>query len=161
MVKISSEKIREGIEHSLKKSSEHLQGAEALIAINSLNDAVALTEFAIEEFGRAVALREKLETGSNELDRDLRKNHDYKYDKAWTILPEELKIIYEQNWYWEGWWDNWWGAPRKDKISHEARLNAVFVNYVKGEWKTGIKVDNRKLEILIRRIREYIESFGR
>ena len=64
-VTISSTKMREGIEHSLKKCCEHLLGAEALISINNLNDAVVLTGFAIEEFGRPVALGEKLELGSD------------------------------------------------------------------------------------------------
>lgn len=63
-IKIPLEKLRGGIQYSLKKSEEHLVRAGVLIERNLLSGAVALIEFAIEEFGRAQAFREKLRKGS-------------------------------------------------------------------------------------------------
>ena len=57
-VRIPSEKIAEGIRVSLEKTEEHLAGAKVLIENKNINNAIVLVEFAVEEFGRAVALRD-------------------------------------------------------------------------------------------------------
>jgi len=66
-----------------------------LISIESFEDAVILIRFAVEEFGKAVALRENLEKGNEQVEDDLFKNHPYKEAKASSVLPGDLKIIYE------------------------------------------------------------------
>ena len=96
--KIPKAKIEEGIKLSLKKSIEHLDGVNALIDKNLLNDSVALMEFAIEEFGRAVYLRERLQLGLETFGDSIqhgKKAHDLKYEKAFTVLPEDLKTIWK------------------------------------------------------------------
>src|SRR3989337_3344414 len=93
--KIPTAKMQEGIKLSLKKSIEHLDGAEALINKNLLNDSVALIQFAIEEFGRAVILRNMLRDGLETVERNLWYNHDHKYDTAFTVLPKDLQTIWE------------------------------------------------------------------
>ena len=164
------EKIREGIGHALRKSEEHLSNAELLISKNSLCDAVALIEFSIEEFGRAVALREKLNAGSKDVERSLFSSHDYKYEKAWTVLPEELKTIYEGTFDTAVLGEATLGemalgetvsGVEKETISPRTRLDATFVNYDEHEkeWKVGVPAEKEKLEIIIKGIREHIRSF--
>lgn len=159
-IRISLEKIREGIEHALRKSAQHLAGAQACISEDIFDGAIALIEFAVEEFGRAVALREKLETGSEVVEKKLFESHVYKYNKAWTVLPSELKTVYE------GSFDVTIFDPAifdagKESISPGTRLEAIFVGYneVTGEWKTGIRANKQKLERLVEAIREHINNF--
>jgi len=169
-IKIPLEKLREGIQYSLKKSEEHLVGAEVLIERNLLSGAVALIEFAIEEFGRAQALREKLRKGSEDVERSLFSSHDYKYEKAWTVLPEELKTIYEGTFDTAVLGEATLGemalgetvsGVEKETISPRTRLDATFVNYDEHEkeWKVGVPAEKEKLEIIIKGIREHIRSF--
>jgi AbiV family abortive infection protein len=160
-IKIAVKKIREGMKLALEKCNEHLVAAETLISKESLNDAVALIEFAIEEFGRAVALKEILKKSSNEVEEELFKNHEYKYNKAWSVLPEELKTIYE------GTFDVAQFSKTdfdvgKETISPRTRLDAVFVDYdVKLEkWKTGVRADGETLKNVIEGLREGLKAFG-
>jgi hypothetical protein len=94
-MKIPLVKIGEGIKLALRKCDEHLDGAEILADNGILSGAVALLEFAIEEFGRAVALIERHKVGSENIERKVFSDHEYKYDKAWTSVPANLKTIYE------------------------------------------------------------------
>lgn len=91
---IPLDKIQEGILISLRKCEEHLSAAELLIQKDFANDAVALVEFALEELGRAVVLRDKLKDRNENIENELFTSHPFKYNKAWSILPEDLKTIY-------------------------------------------------------------------
>lgn len=158
-IRIPLDKIKEGIEHSLNKSSQHLEGAEACISIGNLDAAVILLEFAIEEFGRAVVLRENYKASSGEVDSKLERDHNYKYDKAWTVLPPELKHITH------GMFDPNFFDPRMfdtgRQISHSARLEAAFVRYDKtfGKWRTAVQANERLVTRLIDGIRQQIKNF--
>lgn len=94
-MKIPLTKIEQGIKLALEKCDEHLASAEILASKGALSDAVVSLEFAIEEFGRAVALIEKHKLDSEDVEKKLFNDHDYKYNKAWTVLPASLKTIYE------------------------------------------------------------------
>ena len=160
-MRISLKKIREGVEHSLEKSTQHLEGAEACLSEDIFDGAVALIEYSVEEFGRAVALREKLETGSEEVERKLFWSHEYKYNKAWTVLPNDLKIIYEGTFATAVLGDEAVFEVGKESISPRTRLDAIFVNYDESldAWKTGIQANKQKLNRIIEGIRGYIVNF--
>lgn len=159
-VKIPSEKIAEGIKVSLERTEEHLAGAEVLIENKNMNNAVVLVEFAIEEFGRAVALKEKLQKRSEDVESILFTNHDYKYDKAWSVLPIEMKTIYEGSFSPLDFHPDDFDTE-SETISPRIRLDATFVNYdeVTQEWKKGIQADPEKLVNIITKIREEIANF--
>ena len=65
---IRVEKIKEGVELSKQKCVDHLNSAELLASNKLAGVAVINLEFAIEEFGRAVALNECLKNGSTIVD---------------------------------------------------------------------------------------------
>jgi AbiV family abortive infection protein len=159
-VKIPSEKIAEGIKVSLEKTEEHLAGAEVLIENKNINNAVVLVEFAIEEFGRAVALREKLQERSEDVEIYLFTKHVYKYDKAWSVLPIEMKTIYEGSFSPLDFPPDEFDAG-SETMSPRTHLDATFVNYdkVTQEWKKGIQADPERLASIITKIREEIANF--
>ena len=158
-IKISLTKTREGIKLALEKCEEHLASAEILTTRDDLSNAAALIEFAIEEFGRAVALIEKLKTGSEEIDRKLFTSHDYKYEKAWTVLSSDLKTVYEGTFDVSAFNKAYFDVG-KETISPRTRLDATYVNYDEKnqEWKVGIRADKEKLRSIINGIRESIKN---
>ena len=160
-IRIKLEIIAKGISLALEKAEQHFSSAEALVSMDSLDDAIILIEFGIEEFGRAVALREKLKQGSEEIEKDLLRSHKYKYDKAWSVLPQELKTIYQGN------FDPAIFDPRifdagRETISPATRLDAGFVNYdpQSKEWKTGVRVETEKIQQIIEEFRKRIKKFS-
>lgn len=169
--KISKTKIEEGIAISLKKAVRHLDAAEVLINNNFLDNAVASIEFAIEEFGRAVYLRERLQMGSETIERSLETDHWLKYNKAFFVLPTDLKTIWESTIFGafpKGWWPKnywpkgWWGERIvKEAISPFTRLNAIFTYFDEKTqtWHNGINADGKKLMSIINALREYIGDF--
>jgi hypothetical protein len=172
LIPISKAKIEEGIAISLKKAQEHLDGAELLASKNLRNDAIALIEFAIEEFGRAVYLRERLHLGLENIEWCLehgREAHDFKYENAFFVLPNDLKTIWEQTLggyfgnYWGNYYPkNWWGGRTvKKTISPSARLDALFPKFDEKTktWHNGIEVDDKKIRSLIDELRENIRAF--
>jgi hypothetical protein len=103
-IKISQEKLRTGIAISLDNSLKHLDGTEVLIERNFLDCAVILIGFAIEEFGRAVYLRERLQKGLETIEEVLERSHKLKYERAFSVLSPELRTIWKVTFggYWGG-----------------------------------------------------------
>jgi AbiV family abortive infection protein len=137
-IKIPLPKIKEGIKLAFQKCDEHLRSAEILASKGALPNAVVCLEFGIEEFGRAIALIEEHKAGSEDIETKLFTDHDYKYNKAWTVLPQSLKTIYE------GSFDPAIFDPNifdvgKETISPRTRLDATYVSYDKklksGKWE--------------------------
>jgi len=167
-MKISRTKIEEGIKVSQEKSIRHLDAAEMLIYNDFLDNAVASIEFAIEEFGRAVYLRERLHLGLETIEKSLETDHSLKYNKAFSILPTELKTIWQGftpfpkgTWHENYWPRGFWGG-KKETISHSARLNAIFTRFDEKTqtWYSGINTDKRKLEDIVNKLKEYIRNFN-
>ena len=148
-----------GIILALRMSRQKLDDAELLISIESFEDAVILIQFAVEEFGKAVALRENLEKGNEQVEDDLFKNHPYKEAKAWSVLPGDLKTIYEGTFSPQAFSAQDFDAG-KETISHKTRINATFVDWVAGNWKTGVQAEPDKLLRLIKGLRKEIEDFN-
>jgi AbiV family abortive infection protein len=178
--KIPTAKIREGIPVTLKKALEHLYGAEALIGNNLLNDAVALIEFAIEEFGRAVILRDMVGANIETIEeKRCWYNHDYKYNAAFTKLPKELKTIWDgmiplkgmiaRAYIASAFHPSAYCTARRSRyvrgkgevVSPTTRCEAVFIDYdeTKQKWKNGIRANRAKLELVIAELKEHIRDF--
>jgi len=162
-IKISQNKLRDGIAISLDNSLKHLDGVEALIEKGFLDCAVILIWFAIEEFGRAVYLRERLQKGLETIEESLEKSHKLKYDKAFSVLPENLKIIWFRsfqpllvplfplNFF----------PHKKEILSPSTRLRPVYLHFDEKTqmWQSGIKADKEKLKKIVSIMKEYIVKF--
>lgn len=134
--RIPRAKIEEGIKFSLQKAEKHLGAAELLIENSFPDNAVAAIEFAIEEFGRAIYLRERLNKGLETIENTLETSHKLKYDKAFSVLSQDLKTIWEDTLfsafpkgYWpKGYWpEGYWGERIvKETISPHTRLRHFY-----------------------------------
>jgi len=166
--RISKEKLKEGITVSLKKCTKHIDGAETLINNDFLDDAIALIEFAIEDFGRAVYLRERLQTDLETIEKSLETDHWLKYNKAFSVLPLELKTIWENtisnfpkghfptNYFPKGHF-----PIMKGTISPSTRLEAIFPYYddKTQTWRSGINADREMLKTIVEKLRENVKAF--
>lgn len=157
--KIPLTDLPSGIILALRTSAQKLDDAELLISKESFEDAVILIQFALEEFGKAVVLRENLEKGNEQVGDDVFRNHPYKEDKAWSVLPSDLKTIYEGTFSPQDFSSQDFDTC-KETISHKTRINATFVDWVAGNWKTGIQAEPDKLIRLIKGLRKEIEDFS-
>lgn|SRR4030067_2235438 len=172
-IKISQDKLRNGIALSLDSSLKHLDGATALIERNCLDCAVILTWFAIEEFGRAVYLRERLNKRLDTIEEALERNHKLKYEKAFSVLPPELKTIWKEThggyWgrgdYWgRGYWGGgYWGESTKmETLSPSTRLKPIYLHFDEKtqNWERGILADKEKLKQIVSRMKDCILEFN-
>jgi len=162
--KISKAKIEEGIVISLHTAKKHLDAAELLINNNFLDNAVNSIEFAIEEFGRAVYLRERLDNGLETIEKALEKDHWLKYNKAFSVLSLELKTIWESTInlsFPTRYFPKGFLPTVKETISPYTRLNAIFTYYNEETqtWQSGVKTDGKKLMAIVNEIRDNILLF--
>jgi hypothetical protein len=173
--RISKTGLEEGIAISLKTAARHLDAAEVLVNNNLLDNAVASIEFAIEEFGRAVYLRERLQIGLETIEKSLetgRRAHELKYDKAFSVLPTDLKTIWEDTiygyfpkgyWLKNYWHRGYWGERTvHETISPSTRLDAIFTYFDEKTqtWHNGINADERKIKAIVNALRKTIRDFS-
>ena len=163
-IKISQDKLREGIAISLDNSLKHLDGVEALVEKDLLDCAVILIGFAIEEFGRAVYLRERLQLGKDTIEQSIqigKKAHYLKYEKAFSLLPKKLETI----WSFSNPLLHMTYFPffpyKKEVISPSTRLKPIYLHFDEKTqtWQRGILADKEKLKGIVNEIKEYIAKF--
>jgi AbiV family abortive infection protein len=94
-------RMQEGIDLCKTNISDFLKDARLILAQNRLNHAYVITEFAVEEFGKAAILKEAWATSSTDpivLGENVFTSHKGKSAKAWTVLDPN----YRRFWYFFG-----------------------------------------------------------
>jgi len=144
--------IKVGIKISIESCRRHLIAAEVLISNGLAENAIIQIEFAIEEFGRAIYLRNKLATSDFQIEYALNRDHQLKYNQAWTVIDPKYKTVYE------GSFDPSVFDPAifdtGETISPSTRINATFAQYRNNKWQLGVKADPRKLMEIVKKLRE-------
>jgi AbiV family abortive infection protein len=153
---IPKAKIQEGIDLCKSNVVDFLKDAKLIIAEKRLNHAYVMVEFAIEEFGKAILLKEALEQNKSDpiiVKESVFKSHKQKDEKAWNVLDSKYKTIYD-----EGDFDDD-GFDYKDfvtdtKAGHETRLHCAFVDFCYGNWYLGRNIKENLLNDLIKHIED-------
>lgn len=161
-IDIPKDNIQQGIAISLDTAQRHLECSKFLVEKGFHQNAVEIIEHAIEEFGRAVYLRERLEKGLETISSYIQTKHDLKYNKAFTVLPPKLKIIWEfPTQLSEAYINTDLSLRYNEHITHKKREDVVFVKYNERtkQWQNGIMVDGKKLAAIIEEIRNCILEF--
>lgn len=169
VIKISEEKIKKGITLSLEKSSKYLNSIKVLTQNECFDCIAILLYFAIEEFGRAVYLRNRLKEGKKSIEKDLqfgRKGHDLKYEYAFSVLPENLKNIFiginpsaEINPFIDMPWSLF--GLKVQQINPATRLKAGYLNFNENlqDWETDIPISKEIVKETIIEMEKSILSF--
>lgn len=147
--------VQKGIEACRINASAYLDDARMILSKGRCEHAYVSVQLAIEEFGKAVILKERREEAFKkpgiwhvEVESKVfggPRSHKYKAKKAWTLLDPKLKILHKR-------------LPRLDRAdteaSHSTRLECAFVNFYEESqlWWLGPVIDKPKLERLIENV---------
>ena len=153
--KIPREKLGEGIELCKKNALDYLQDAKLIIEEKRFNHAYVSVQFAIEELGKIIMLREALKESVEDpilVKESVFKSHKGKSEKAWSFLDPKYKTIFD-----EGDFDDEDFHPRdfhtNTKASHSTRLDCAFVDFESG-WYVGRDIKEELLTKLVK----YVET---
>jgi len=134
---------------------DFLRDATTIIEEGRLNHAYVSVEFAIEELGKIVMLKEALNSSKDDpilVGERVFKSHKGKPEKTFTVLDPEFKTIYgglfDPNIFDPSIFDT-----ATTKVSHRTRLKCAFVDY-NGDWHIGQPIDKNRLIALINHIKE-------
>jgi AbiV family abortive infection protein len=155
-IEIPIAQVPHGIELCKQNIADFLEDAKNIIERGKLYHAYVSFEFALEEFGKIIMLKEALSnslgndkiTVGNELFR-----HDRKCDKAIEKLGNEFKSVFDMNWFLRETLriaPLWFGT----KTSHTTRTDCAFVGYKNGNWTIGARIDQIKFTKLINQLEE-------
>lgn len=136
---IPRDRVEEGLSLCRRQISDLVDTARIILRGDTaglyLRFVYLLLQYAIEEFGKALMLKEEFLRNSSETLRfDKWVSHEYKFNKAWDVLDKGLKVVHE------GAFDTSAFDPAifdtNVEASHRLRLEAGYVDYVerKGEW---------------------------
>lgn len=163
---IQRNKIQQGIDLCKENIFAFLETAQSLLDTNNLNHATISAEFAIEEFGKILMIRDACKSGSDpvQVPNQVFTSHEDKSDRAWRkndlyALDPRYKMISKG------------GFERSDNgkqgfsrsftqainITHDIRKECAFVDYCEDEglWYLGHpEIDEVKLQNLIDHVKE-------
>lgn len=131
--------LRRGIMTCLCVSSLRLAEAESLLAAGFLTQAGVVFSFAVEEFGKAVMLRDAFRSGDDPVEVEDFYDHKVKLEAASTLIPQEHLLLTS-------------GAFQADAFQGDAfdigistsfktRCDGLYVGWREGEWQYGAKVE--------------------
>lgn len=155
------------IEMCLLNSSQFLVDASLIHSHkkrSKYDHSVASVQFAIEELGKSSILRKKLqETEENiiEVPNNLfggRGSHQLKETEAWTILSPELRVLARKA-FEPDCFDPRFFVTEDVELSHEERLQCLFVNFKDDIPTLGVAVESDKFVKLLKGIEKEINKF--
>jgi len=150
--------VQKGMEYCRMNSLSYLDDARMILDKGRSGHAYLSVQLAIEELGKALILKEKMEKASKtpgmwhiEIKRMEWINHQHKTRKAWTLLNPKLKDLHKR-------------IPRLEGInteaSHKTRLECAYVDFYEEPqlWGVGPVIDTPKLEALIANIEKILRD---
>lgn len=159
-------KIQQGVDLCKKNIFVFLSTAEILLKSDNLGHAAMNVEFAIEEFGKALMLKDEYEkrTDPVQVADSVFRSHHRKSERAWksgdpSALDSKFKMISDGGF--ERSDDGKQGFSRAFtqviNITHYIRLECAFVDYDNSEndWFLGhVEITKERLRNLLEHIRE-------
>jgi AbiV family abortive infection protein len=132
-----------GIRLCKENIANFLSDARSILTNGKTYHAYVSFEFALEEFGKIVMLKEALNdpnnlTGIAQVDEIVFTSHRDKCDKAIKVLGKDFETLYDGIWV-KGLWvpGIWYEA--ETEVGHNTRLKCAFVDYANNDWTIGEK----------------------
>lgn len=143
--------IQEGIGPCKSNITNFLNDAKLIIAENRLCHALISVEFAIEELGKVLVLRDAMKQDSKNMVRVegwVFGSHHRKSEIVWEFLDPKYKTVFDEGvWDDEIWERGMWET--NTKISHETRCDCAFVDFISPKWLLGRDIKQGLLAELI------------
>jgi len=147
--------MQDGIDLCKKNIQNFLEDARLLVEHGRMNHAYVSVQFAIEELGKIVMLKESFENSKADpilVAWKVFRSHKAKSEKAWTVLDPRFKTIYD-----EGCFDDKFFDPSSfdtdTKAGHRTRLECAFVDF-NGAWHIGRRMKRNLFIDLVNHIEE-------
>ena len=151
--------MQDGIDLCKRNIADFLADAKLIIAENRLCHALISVEFAIEELGKVLALRDAIKQNLKDAVKveawvfGGRDSHHLKSERVWGFLDPKHKTVFDEGvWDDEIWQHGMWLT--NTKISHETRCDCAFVAFIGGKWLLGRDIKQERLVKLISHIEE-------
>jgi len=147
--------MQKGIEKCRENVKDYLEDARLIADSGRLNHAVISLQFAIEEFGKLLLLKESLNNANTdpvEINGKDFCNHDNKTEKALKVVDPQSKYRllfrgYFGNHFPRGHFPLGYFGGRK--ISNKLRLDCAFVDFVNGKWTSGRLINSQRFHELV------------
>ena len=150
--------VQEGIDFCKRNITDFLADAKIIIAEGRINHAYVMVEFAIEEFGKIIMIKEAFNSDLNDPFRvkgEVFGDHKGKSEKAWEVLDPKFRIIFDDGMFVEGMWQReMWEKQEDTTASHKTRCECAFVDFTGSVWIVGRDIKEDLLEKLVTHIEE-------
>ena len=132
-----------GLQLCKENISDFLNDARNILTNGKPYHAYISFEFALEEFGKIIMLKEALSEPNNttinaQVDEIVFTSHRDKCNKAIAVLGKEFESLYNGIWAKGVWAPNIWGEAEV-AIGHNTRLKCAFVDFINNDWCIGDK----------------------
>lgn len=154
-------RMQEGIEKCRGNIKDYLEDACIIAKTGRLYHAIISLEFALEEFGKILLLKEALDTDTSdalEIDDNEFCNHNRKAEKALKILDPTQKYrvlfegVFKRGVFKVGMWKG------ETVIGDRTRLDCAFVDFINNNWVLGRKINQTYFQDLVTVVQQGLET---
>lgn len=148
--------MQEGIDKCKGNITNYLQDAVLIANTGRFYHALICLEFALEEFGKILLLKETMNKNKNdpvEIDGYEFCNHNRKADRALANLDpaQKFRVLFSPMWE-RGIWEV--GVWEETVIGDRTRLDCSFVDFINNNWTLGKDIDKTYFQDLARVIEQ-------
>jgi hypothetical protein len=149
--------LQEGIGKCKDNINDFLSDAELIMSKGRLNHAYVLVEFAIEEFGKVIMIKEAFQSDPNDpfkIDGEVFGTHRGKSERAWTVLNPKYKLLFDEGVCYPNTLFERGCVIENTEANHYTRCICVFVDFCSSQWLLGCEIKEDYLKNLIAHIRD-------
>jgi AbiV family abortive infection protein len=154
-------RMQEGIEKCKGNIADYLKDACIIAETGRLYHAIISLEFALEEFGKIVLLKETLDNDKSDalkIDGNEFCSHNRKVERALKILDPLQKYrvlfetVFERGVFVAGMWEG------ETVIGDRTRLDCAFVDFINNNWALGRNIKPAYFQDLVTLIQQGLEK---
>jgi AbiV family abortive infection protein len=147
----------EGIALCKQNILDFLSDARLIIAENRLSHAYVSVQFALEELGKILIFRDKLNRDKSDplviKQKEAFRFHPSKTERVWTFLDPEFRTIFDEGVFEDGMVEKGL-AVMNTYAEYQTRLDCAFVDFYTLRWQIGRDIKKDLLVNLINHIEE-------
>ena len=150
-----------GIELCKKNVLDFLNDAKIIVGENRIGHAYISVQFALEELGKILIFRDKMENDRSDplviTKKEAFSNHAAKTDRAWKFLDPKFRVIFDEGVWEKGIWAR--GLWVEDTYAeYQTRLDCAFVDYYAQRWQLGVDIKQELLMDLINHVESMLPT---
>jgi AbiV family abortive infection protein len=149
--------MQEGIDKCKDNITNFLSDAELIMSSGRLNHAYIMVEFAIEEFGKIMLIRDAFAKDPNDpfrIDGRVFGTHIGKSEKAWMYLNKKNKLLFDEGVCFPNTLFERGCVIENTEANHDTRCKCAFVDFFSEQWLLGCEIKEVYLKNLIVEIRD-------